>query len=117
WSLLTTTDAGSTWNNLDISSPTIVAINPQNPKILYTANQQSDQGPYGAFFKSINGGSNWNRAVTGLPELIYINSIVLDSTNPNVIYAGTDQGVFRSSDAAATWNSAGLRETFTFALA
>src|SRR4029453_18037939 len=40
------------------------------------------------------------------PEVAAINSLAMG--NPNTIYAGTNDGLFRSEDGGASWNRTGL---------
>ena len=39
------------------------------------------------------------------PEAPQITQIVYDKNNPNIVYAGTNQGVYRSTDGGDTWES------------
>jgi photosystem II stability/assembly factor-like uncharacterized protein len=82
-------------------------------------------------FKSINGGTGWSTSDTGIPqsfignapnysdyETLLVVPLVIDPSNPNILYAGTsDQfdatqvvtptlvtGVYKSTDGGATWN-------------
>lgn len=53
------------------------------------------------------GSSTWLARNDGMS--LFVRSIALDRTTPNRLYAGTlGGGVFRSDDAAATWNNVGL---------
>jgi len=38
----------------------------------------------------------------------YVNSLAMDPLNPDVIYAGTESGVFKTVDAGATWTRTGF---------
>lgn len=53
------------------------------------------------FFKTTDSASNWNNSNTGLPG--ELNAIAIAPSAPNTIYAGTQNGPFRSTDAGATW--------------
>ncbi|HVF47464.1 MAG TPA: FG-GAP-like repeat-containing protein, partial [Pyrinomonadaceae bacterium] len=44
----------------------------------------------------------WVDAGSGIPD-IPTNGLVIDPQNPNTLYAGTDIGVFVSTDGAVTW--------------
>lgn len=48
-----------------------------------------------------------------------VNALVLDPRNPKTIYAGTDAGVFKSTDGAETWKraSAGMEKVSVLCLA
>jgi photosystem II stability/assembly factor-like uncharacterized protein len=52
--------------------------------------------------KSIDGGASWQR--TGwVSENPFATVLAVDPKNPNVVYAGANAGVYKSSDGAATW--------------
>lgn len=55
----------------------------------------------GNFFKTTDSASNWNNNNTGLVG--ELNAIAVAPSAPNTIYAGTQHGPFRSTDAGATW--------------
>jgi len=42
------------------------------------------------------------------PYFGYVQDLSICTTNPDIVYAGTDNGVFKSSDGGATWSSFGL---------
>ena len=48
----------------------------------------------------------WTAAGSGIPS-VPINSFVIDPVNDNILYAGTDIGVYYSTDAGLTWNPYG----------
>jgi hypothetical protein len=48
----------------------------------------------------------WTNAATGLPDVPF-NSFVIDPLNSNMLYAGSDIGVFVSSDGGTSWNPFG----------
>ena len=43
--------------------------------------------------------------------------LAIDPITPSTLYAGTDDGVFKSTNAGATWVATGLTTTFVFAVA
>lgn len=105
-------DAGTTWNtntdNLTILGTSDIAINPQNSNILYLATGDRDGlDTYGiGVLKSIDGGSTWQP--TGLhsnipTETFIVNCLAINNNNPNIIFAGTSSGLFRTEDAGTTW--------------
>lgn len=119
--LFKTTDGGKTWKNtLSISENTgvtDVAIDPQNPDILYAASYQRrrhvftliDGGPESALHKSTDAGATWTKLRSGLPmtELGRIG-IAISPVDSTVVYATIEAanrqgGIFRSSDRGATW--------------
>ena len=46
-----------------------------------------------------------------------VRAVVIDPTNSSILYAGTDTGVYKSSDGGMAWNSIGLANSFIMALA
>jgi len=56
---------------------------------------------------NLNAGSpTWVSAASGIP-LVPVSAFVIDPDDSNNLYAGTDIGVFASTDAGATWNPFG----------
>jgi hypothetical protein len=49
----------------------------------------------------------WTNAAIGLPDVPF-NAFVIDPLNSNMLYAGSDIGVFVSSDGGTTWNPFGI---------
>jgi photosystem II stability/assembly factor-like uncharacterized protein len=47
---------------------------------------------------------------TGGPCGGYINSLAMAETNPDIIYAGTDNGAFKTVDGGDTWTRTGIPE-------
>jgi len=78
-------DNGDKWNNLynftSSSSRINLAIAPSDPQIIYVF--RSGDGIY----KSTDGGSNWaKRNSLGLPNYMNNSSLILDPTNPEIVY-------------------------------
>jgi photosystem II stability/assembly factor-like uncharacterized protein len=92
------TDGGQNWS-LTEAGPTLVeiqfvVIDPQTPSTLYTS--EYDNGLY----KSMDSGLTWQTTGrTGKSTW----SLALDPADPQVLYAGGDDGVSKSSDGGATW--------------
>jgi photosystem II stability/assembly factor-like uncharacterized protein len=71
-----------------------LAIDPLDSEILYA-------GGLGVL-KSVDGGITWRRmGLTRGPVL----ALAVDPQEPKVVYAGTDAGLFKSTDAGASWQS------------
>ena len=121
------TDAGSSWTNLFDDFPQIgvsgIAIVPNpnpnlNSNIIYIATGDDDAADSYSVgvFKSLNGGTSWQE--TGLnPSNANINSlmneIVVDPTNANIVWVGTNSGLFKSEDGGDSWDvkrAGGIRD-------
>jgi photosystem II stability/assembly factor-like uncharacterized protein len=125
-----TTDGGKTWKKtLFVNNETggrVLAINYANPNELYAGMYRGFRkgwdvisgGPAteGGIYKSTDGGNNWTKLSSGLPQKL-IGKIDLDvaRSNPKIVYAmieapGSEGGLYRSDDAGGSWrnvNSAG----------
>lgn len=105
-------DGGSTWNtttdDLPVLGVTSIAIDPFDPDIVYLGTGDGDAGDtysIGAL-KSTDGGLTWNP--TGLNWTIYqarrISKILIHPAQTNVLLAATNSGVYKSTDAGASWS-------------
>jgi photosystem II stability/assembly factor-like uncharacterized protein len=113
--IYTSADAGKTWELLyNFNKPKLfvdhIIVDPRDPKILYVAAHRHKEA--GGFFKSTDGGRRWRES----PELKNeaLHSLTQADSNPNVLIAGTFNGLFRSDNSGDTWtqlptsNTAGL---------
>ncbi len=115
-------DGGQSWEKvLFISDSTGVidlAINPQNPRIMYAAGWRAerkswtliDGGPEGGIWRTTDGGDTWEKLSGGLPGgLLGRIGIAVSPANPNRIWAileaqkETDGGLYRSDDGGDSW--------------
>ena len=109
-----TTNGGTSWTKIDpVASPsasleyTSIAIDPTNSQIAYIVAASFGDITGGAHvWKTINGGTNWTSISGNLPNLP-VWSIVIDpqgaGTADDILYIGTDNGVYRSTNAGTTW--------------
>ncbi len=96
----------TTWNPLgpgNIGGRTrALVINPQDPQVMYAA------GVSGGLWKTTNGGQAWTPSGDRLANLT-VSSLLLDPTNPNVIYVGTGEGVsVAEEDTLGDFRGAGI---------
>jgi len=86
-----------------------IAFHPTDPNTIYIA------AAGGGVWKTTNGGTSWIALTDGLSS-IASGDIVVNQSNPNILYYGTGEanysgdshyglGIFKSTDAGATWNS------------
>ncbi len=115
-----TTDGGKTWRKVLFISNMIGAMDvetqPGNPNVVYAWLSRLERKPWtiisgsreGGFYKSTDGGENFTRITTGLPnELIGKANLAVTAANANRIYALVEAkpggGLYRSEDAGQTW--------------
>jgi photosystem II stability/assembly factor-like uncharacterized protein len=105
------TDGGSSWTtntdelvNLGISD---IKINPNNPNIMYAATGDGDGSDTYSFgvLKSVDGGNTWDTTSLfyNVPQQRLVYKLLLNPSNPDIIYAATNFGLYKSIDAAASW--------------
>ena len=116
--ILKSTNSGTNWTPLtdDFGSLSIgaLALHPTDPTILLAgtgeANASGDSYDGIGILKTTNGGTTW--APSGLTESQRIGRIAFDPLNPNRIHAavsgslftkGANRGMYRSTDAGASW--------------
>jgi uncharacterized repeat protein (TIGR01451 family) len=97
------TDSGGAWDEANGTAPNsltnlrvkAVVINPGGSTKLYAATYG------GGVYKSINSGDAWD--VCANTNLTNLNLVTLSIDANGKLYAGTEAGVFVSTDACATW--------------
>jgi photosystem II stability/assembly factor-like uncharacterized protein len=115
------TDTGMTWkplfdkeSNMSIGA---LAIAPSDPSIVWAGtgeanNRQSSSWGDGVY-KSTDGGHTWTHM--GLDDTQAIGRIVIDPTNPEVVYVAAlghlwgpnaERGLFKTTDGGKTWQKA-----------
>lgn len=122
------TDAGRTFTHMGLTDTQTIArivVHPTNPDIVYVAasgHEWTDNEMRGVF-KTTNGGRTWTKVLYKSPRTGAID-LVMDPTDPNVLYAAMWQrirrkwsdprvepgynegGVMNSTDGGATWSDA-----------
>jgi len=113
------TDMGSNWfpvfDSLAVLTVGDIAIDPQNPDVVYVGTGEANGGhnnfPGGGVFKSTNAGLTWQ--FLGLEQTTSIGRVLVHPTNSNIVYLAAvgsyfspneERGVYKSTDAGATWN-------------
>ena len=75
-----------------------VRIDPNNSDVAYFC------GDNCGIYKTINGGDTWVSITTGLGNY-KVPDIIIHPSNSNVLWAATRGGVYKSTDAGATWTA------------
>lgn len=66
-------------------------------------------GAGGSVFASSDGGESWQSSSTGLAGRDVFSFYQMPD-NPNIVYAGTNTGVYRSKDRGVTWTFTGVEQ-------
>jgi len=120
-----TTDAGRVWKPIfddqHVASIGAVAIAPSNPNVVYVGTGEQTDG--NGMYKSTDAGATWTRI--GLFDVRYINSIIVDPHDPNILIVGALghpilgvaasspwRGIFKSTDGGKTWTKTLYRDDF-----
>ncbi|MBI5180498.1 MAG: hypothetical protein HZA05_03740 [Nitrospirae bacterium] len=99
-------DRGKTWEVLSLDGEVDFHALTANPSVIY--------GWYWKLYKSADGGKSWGFPdAKGLPakekDSPYspIISLAVDPSNGNAFWAGTNKGLYKSSDIGANWKRVG----------
>lgn len=105
-----------TWVTHGPTTPKLVVdlvMDPSNPDILYAATSQSTKLSHWGVLKSTDGAQTWAPAfegITGVGQCGCIRNVVslaIDPNDPDVVYAGAQTGVFRTTNGGVTWTGGG----------
>ena len=69
---------------------------------VFDNHKRGDYKPY--VLRSEDRGRSWESIVSNLPERGSAHTIVEDHVDPNLLFVGTEFGLFFSQDAGASWN-------------
>jgi photosystem II stability/assembly factor-like uncharacterized protein len=114
------TDGGEHWHSLfdNMANESIGAIGiaPSDPNIVYVgtgeANNRQSSSIGDGMWGTTDGGKTWNHL--GLENTQSINRVVVDPTNPNIVYvaspghlfgANPDRGLYKTTDGGKTWKN------------
>jgi photosystem II stability/assembly factor-like uncharacterized protein len=108
-----TTDAGDSWVNLSDQfsnlSVNAMAMAQSNRNVIYAGTGESFPGGtylYGnGIWKSTDKGISWVQLAntSTSADFAYINRIIVDPLNENIVLAATETGIFKSIDGGANW--------------
>lgn len=112
------TSGGIKWQAVFDDQPTAsigaVAIQQSNPSVIWVGTGEGNprnslNGGFGVY-RSLDGGATWQSM--GLEKTRHIHRIIVDPTNPDVVYVGAigspwgehpERGVFKTTDGGVTW--------------
>jgi len=106
-------DGGRNWTErmqgmTEVNFVVTLAIDPQRPNVLYA-------GTTGGVYRTINATESWEKKTTGMVAsdakmasmALGVNGLAIDPTNSDVVYAGTTNGLYKSTDQAEHWTKIG----------
>ncbi|HEY2952837.1 MAG TPA: immunoglobulin domain-containing protein, partial [Verrucomicrobiae bacterium] len=109
-----TTNGGGSWVNIDaanqVPNRTIgdLAFNPTNANILYVCVAGTSGGAPANVYRTTNAlaaSPTWGNL--SYPVDVSANTIVLDGEDPNIVYVGTDIGIWKSANGGTNWTHMG----------
>lgn len=106
-----TTDGGGTWSKKDnfpgVPSMTYVNMllaSQHDENTVYAAFNNHKKGDFKPYIlKSTNKGESWTSITGDLPERGSVYAIAEDHVNPNLLFAGTEFGLFFSINGGQNW--------------
>ena len=92
WGMFRSTDAGKTWARAGLENTgriSRIVVSPTNPDLVYAASLGFAYGPQPerGIYRSVDGGTHWDR-VLFVNDSTGASDIVMDPTNPRILYAG-----------------------------
>jgi len=114
-----TNNSGVSWTPVFDEQPILnigaVAMQQSNPSVVWVGtgegNPRNSISIGEGIYKTLDAGKTWKRM--GLEQTRNIHRVIIDPTNPNVVYAGAignpygqskNRGVYKTTDGGETWN-------------
>ncbi len=111
-------DGGGEWTNITSSVKGVPAFSPVShvepsaaaagtAYIAFDRHMFDDLGPH--IYRTENFGKSWTRIVNGLPDQGWVWVVREDPKNPDLLYAGTELGLYASYDRGDNWQKLHLK--------
>lgn len=102
--IYSSSDGGKRWQLLyNFGKPRLfvdhIIVDSRNPRVLYVGGHRHNLP--GGFFKSTDSGVTWRESDQLKNEAIH--SLAQSESNPDTLFAGAFNGIFRSDDAGESW--------------
>jgi photosystem II stability/assembly factor-like uncharacterized protein len=117
-----TFDGGGTWEKVPFHEypgtyrpVREIAVAPSNGNVVYVTTQDSEGLFMTNNIMSVEDPSNWIPIGNGLVDLLVL-AMILDPWDNKIVYAGTDEGLYKTTDGGLTWERKGLKGGVVFAL-
>ena len=78
-----------------------IVVNPTDPDIAYAMTTLHETETAIGIYKTIDGGENWSPVNDGLD--LHTNDLQMDRSDPNTLYAATESGIFKTTNAGLKW--------------
>jgi len=106
-----TEDGGKTWRTQDefrgvpdMSLVEDIFASGQNADVAYAVFDNHKRGDYKPYLaKTTDRGKTWTLMVNGLPERGPVHTVIEDHVDSNLLFAGTEFGLFFSNDGGSNW--------------
>ena len=113
-----TTNGGGTWTNIikniknvpqdsSVSHIELSRINENTAYVSFDRHKFDDYKPY--IFKTTDGGKSFISISGNIPANAYVHVIREDPKNTNLIYAGTELGIYASWDGGKNWTELNMK--------
>ena len=105
-----TRDGGQHWENVtpkampEWGTVSMIEASPRDAGTAYMAverHKMDDFAPY--IFKTTDFGKTWTSLVSGIPADDYVHAVRIDPRRPDLLFAGTEKGMYVSFDNGAKW--------------
>jgi len=108
-----TTDGGATWQILseEFTNVSSMAMAKSNHNVIYAGTGESfPGGTYmvgSGIWKSEDRGANWFQLINTSvnTDFQYVNRLIVDPANENIVLAATETGIYKSVNGGATWTN------------
>jgi hypothetical protein len=107
-----TRDAGKTWTNIGSRFPNMpknayvsgLVASTHDANTVYVAFDNHTNDDYDNYvYASVDGGNNFRSISEGLPKGQVVMTLAEDPKNPAVLYAGTEFGIYVSTNRGGSW--------------
>ncbi len=123
WRSFTAGVGASAWEYVDTGFPVLgvgaIAIDPGDTNKIYIGTGEvygyqnalggvtirTTRGSYGiGILKTNDGGATWSKSLDwSYDQKRGVQALAINQLNPNIIYAGTTEGIYKSTNAGASW--------------
>tara|TARA_R110002073_G_scaffold102317_6_gene232347 strand:- start:476 stop:3604 length:3129 start_codon:yes stop_codon:yes gene_type:complete len=114
-----TRDNGNSWQNitpkgLGETLVNAIDVSPHDPATVYIATTKYKFNDYTpSLYKSTDYGNTWKNISSGIPYGAYTRVVREDQTRKNLLYAGTETGIYVSWNGGQSWESLQLNLPIT----